>query len=181
MLEHDKAFGREVCSQRGWNRFFVSAACAVLLALFLTSCPVYSRRPYTCAACRADRIDAQFLVWKWSRQEETDCSRWYREHVEHSHSHYWIQRTYCRRFGIPGVWGGYSCVVGGPLTGLSTRVHIAIYEHFGDRMAAKNLFIRLARIDADTGRVWQQLMDWVNADYPGTWDDWRKRRESSPD
>jgi hypothetical protein len=132
----------------------------------------YSRRSYTCAACRADRFDHNFLGFKWSRQESTDCSLWYTANVEQSHTHAWIGCSYCRRFGIPGLAGGYACFVGGPLTGLSRTVQMNIYKHFDDRLEAKRLFIRLGLMDAEGSRLWESLMGWVDQDYPGTWHDW---------
>ncbi len=48
----------------------------------------------------------------------------------------------------------------------------SIYQHFEDPLEAKRLFIRLGRRDGNNSQIWEALMDWVNADYPGRWDDW---------
>lgn len=141
----------------------------------------YYRRPYTCAVCRADKEDVHCLGLKWSHQEETDCSRWYRANVEPSHAHVWLQCTYCRRFGIPGLWGGYGCTVGGPITGLSRTVQTQIYQHFEDRFEAKRLFIRLGQLDKEGYRMWNGLMRWVDEAYPGTWHDWWEKVKDNPD
>ena len=151
-----------------------------LLVSGLLGFPGYSRRPYTCAVCRADKVDCHVLGLRWSQQEDTDCSRWYRENVERSHAHVWITCTYCRRFGIPGLAGGYACHIGGPLTGLSRTVQMEIYQHFEDRLEAKRLFIRVGETDAETGRLWEALMGWVERGYPGTWHDWWGQHRATP-
>ena len=166
---------------RGRGPTFIGFAFAAVLGSCLLGFPGCSRRPYTCAVCRENKVDHTCLGLKWSDREETDCSRWYRENVEPSHTHIWIKCTYCRRFGIPGVFGGYGCVIGGPLTGFSRTVQIQIYQHFEDRLEAKRLFIRLGRTDGESSRTWDLLMGWVNAGYPGAWDDWRKTRKDDPD
>lgn len=136
------------------------------------------RRSYTCAVCRVDRVDHQLLGLCWSRQEETDCSRWYRENVEQSHVHSWVKYGYCRYIGIPGLYSGYACVIGGRLTGLSRTVQTNVYQHIGDRLEAKRMFIRLGQTDGDSDRIWDALMRWVDEGYPGTWHDWWERHRA---
>jgi hypothetical protein len=177
----------EKASQRNWwtvQRRCLKLFVLVWFALLLSSLlgfQIHSRYPYTCAVCRAEKVDHHLLGMKWSAHEETECSRWYSDHVERSHTHAWITRGYCRRFGIPGLVGGYACVVGGPLTGLSRTVQIQIYEHFQDPLLAKRLFIRLGQTDPECNRIWQALMAWVDQDYPGTWDDWYKKQLAIPE
>jgi hypothetical protein len=125
-----------------------------------------------------DRVDHHLLGLGWSRQEETDCSLWYRENVERSHVHAWVRRTCCRPFGIPGLFGGYRCFIGGPLTGLSRTVQMSIYQHFGDRLEAKRLFMRLGQTDVERDRIWEALMGWVDEGYPGTWQVWWERHRA---
>ncbi|MGC8641796.1 MAG: hypothetical protein ACP5XB_18160 [Isosphaeraceae bacterium] len=153
----------------------VTLLCPASMLASLLGIQIYSRRPYTCAVCRANKLNKQLLGLRWSTQEETDCSRWYSAHVEPAHHHVWVPCTYCRHFGIPGVYGGYSCVVGGPLTGLSRKVQIQIYQHFQNPLEAKRLFIQLGRNCPD--RIWQALMDWVEEGYSGTWAEWLKRQQ----
>src|SRR5262249_52739790 len=97
-----------------------------------------------------------------------------------SHSHSWIKCTYCRWFGIPGLWENYACFVGGPLTGLSRTWQIEIYQHFEDRLEAKRLFARLGQWDRECPRILDSLMGWVDAGYPGTWDDWWEKSKDDP-
>jgi hypothetical protein len=122
-----------------------------------------------------DRVDHHLLGLKWSRLEETDCSLWYRGNVEPSHTHAWVKCTCCQRIGIPGLFGGYACIIGGPLTGLSRTVQMTIYEHFEDRLEAKRLFICLGQTDGESYRTWKVLMDWVDKGYPGTWHSWQEQ------
>ena len=76
--------------------------------------------------------------------------------------------------------GGYACVVGGPITGLSRRVQVDIYRHFRDPLEAKALFIRLGAMDGEGVRLWAALMGWVDEGYPGTWHDWWARHCAGP-
>jgi hypothetical protein len=174
----EKPGRRHACDRRRPKLHLIGSVGIAFLASCLLGFPGYSRRPYTCAACRADKVDYHLLGLTWSDQEDTDCSRWYRENVERSHAHAWIGCTYCRRFGIPGLTGGYACFVGGPLTGLSRTVQMTIYQHFEDRLEAKRLFIRLGQTDAESPRLWEALMDWVDRGYPGTWHDWWERQRA---
>ena len=156
------------------NLVFLAFVTSTVSCLFGFS--PYSRCPYTCAVCRANKVDYHFVGFRWSSQEITDCSRWYTENVEPSHTHAWIGCTYCRRFGIPGLGGGYGCFIGGPLTGLSRTVQMTIYQHFDDRLEAKRLFVHLGQMDAESARLWEALMGWVDKEYPGTWHDWWEQR-----
>ena len=169
---------RQMYARRSrWPRFLTLAFCA-WLGSYLLGFPGCSRIPYTCAVCRKAKRDHRCLWLKWSDQEDTDCSLWYRDHVERTHSHFWAERPSCRRFGIPGLYGGYACRGGSPLAGLSPIVQREIYQHFGDKLEAKQLFIRLARIDEDNARTWDTLMEWVGEDYPGTWHDWWEKHRA---
>jgi len=77
--------------------------------------------------------------------------------------------------------GGFACSIGPPITGLSERVQVEIYQHFSDRLEAKRLFLQLARWDDGSGRRWSALEEWIGAGYPGTWDDWwRKHQDLDP-
>ena len=151
----------------------------IVFGVYLGACLLgagFSRRPSECAVCREKRVDLSCFGLRWSRQEETECTRWYSSNVEPTHAHFWVRRTHCRWFGIPGLYSGYSCIIGGPITGLSETVQIEIYKHFQDPLEAKQLFIRTAM---DYG-PWSALMEWVTAGYPGTWHDWwEKHRPSS--
>jgi hypothetical protein len=158
---------------------FLASLCLTLILSTVFGLPTYSRRPYTCAACRTNKTDYQLLGLNWSREEETDCSRWYTENVERSDTHAWIACTYCRRIGIPGLGAGYGCFVGGPLTGLSRTVQISIYQRFEDRLEAKRLFIQLGQTGADTHRMWEALMRWIDRDYPGTWRHWWQQQRAT--
>jgi hypothetical protein len=165
---------------RNAPRIFCFALAAYLGASFF-GFPGCSRIPYECAVCRKERVDKSVLGLKWSYQEETDCSLWYQGHIEPTHTHSWVEKPHCRRFGIPGLYSGYACFTGAsPMTGLSRTIQIHIYEHFGDPVAAKQFFIRLGQWrDEDRSRTWVNLMEWVNEDYPGTWHAWCEKHRAS--
>ncbi len=156
-------------------------ALAAFLAASFLGFPGCSCIPYTCAVCRKERLDKSVLGLRWSYQEETDCSRWYSSHVEPTHTHSWVEKPHCRRFGIPGLYSGYACSAGGgPITGLSRIVQMQIYQRFEDPVAAKPLFVRLGQTPrVDDSPTWSDLMEWVNEDYPGTWHDWCEKRRAS--
>jgi hypothetical protein len=163
-----------------WFHFGL-AVCVAFFVLFVIGIPVFTRRPYTCAVCRANKVDSRLLVLTWSRAEDTECSRWYDGHVEPSHSHVWIECARCRRFGVPGFGGGYACSAGARLANLSAGAQMVIYEHFGNPLEAKELFLRLATRAAENERVWQQFLDWLNSGLPGTWAEWCQVHESRLD
>jgi hypothetical protein len=165
-------------ARRSRGRKILGLALVALVGSYLLGFPGCSRRPYTCAVCRLDKVDHGCFGLRWSTREETDCSAWYRQNVERAHAHSWVECTHCRRFGVPGVWGGYGCFVGGPITGLSRIVQIDIYQHFDDRLEAKRLFARLGRMDDEGHRRWDALMEWVDAGYPGTWRDWWEKHRA---
>jgi hypothetical protein len=157
---------------RGDGKRFLFWTLAAVLGWCVLCLATPSQRPFICSVCRVERVDNRWLGLRWYDLAENECSRWYREHVERSHAHAWVKRGYCRRFGIPGLYGGYACVIGGPITGLSWRVQVDIYRHFEDPLEAKKLFIRLGTMDGEAPRMWTAVMGWVEAEYPGTWHDW---------
>jgi hypothetical protein len=160
------------------RRKFLGLAFIAFLASCWLGLSSHDRRPYTCAVCRADRVDQSCFGLEWSRQQETDCSLWYASNVERTHSHSWVACTHCRRFGIPGLYGGYGCFIGGPITGLSRTRQLEIYQHFEDRLEAKRLFIRLGQMQDEPHLALNSLMEWVGEGYPGTWHDWWEKRRA---
>jgi hypothetical protein len=165
-LDDEENLSRKQVRRSRWLIPLGIALGACLVASLLGS--GFSRHPFACAVCWENRLDHSWFGLKWSQQEETTCSRWYESNVERTHAHYWVNRTHCRWVGIPGLYGGYSCTVGGPITGLSETVQIEIYKHFKDRLEAKQLFIQMVQTDY---RPWSSLMEWVDQGYPGNWHD----------
>jgi hypothetical protein len=53
---------------------------------------------------------------------------------------------------------------------------MTIYQHFDDRLEAKRLVVHLGRTDAESNRLWEAPMSWIDQDYPGTWHDWWEQR-----
>jgi hypothetical protein len=56
-----------------------------------------------------------------------------------------------------------------------------IYQHFKNPRGAKQLFIQLGQMDQNSYRMWKALMNWMDKDYPGTWQDWWDRVKDDPD
>jgi hypothetical protein len=177
--EFDEEASRcQMYARRSRSQKFLGFAFGAFWGSFLLGFPGCSRSPYTCAVCRKEKVDTSCLGLRWSYQKETDCSLWYRSNLERTHPHFWVECTHCRRFGVPGLFGGYGCIIGGPITGLSRTVQIKIYQHFGDQVEAKQLFIRLGQMDDDSYRTWNSLMEWVGEDFPGTWHDWLEKHRA---
>lgn len=150
----------------------VSWAVMALLSAYLLGCSIESPRRFTCSACRLERLDHRWLGLRSSSYEETDCSRWYAQNVEPTHKHIWANCAHCRRFGIPGLYGGFSCSTGEQISGLSRMTQIRIYQKFRDSKEAKPLFVQLGRSAKDNGRLMQSLCEWVDTNPPETWDEW---------
>ncbi len=152
------------------NRFVV-AFVAVLGTCWL-GLSSHSTRSATCAVCRMDRVDHKLFGLNWADQEETECSRWYRENVEPAHDHLWVRGGYCRRFGIPGIYGGYACSIGSPIYYFSRSTQMEIYRHFENRLEAKQIFVDAGRLDGGGYGKLQVLTEWVGEGYPGPWNEW---------
>jgi hypothetical protein len=147
------------------------AACWLVLAS-------HSNRRYTCAVCREGKVESRLLGLSWASQHETDCSQWYRENVEPSHAHAWAGRGYCQPMGFLGL-GGVACSIGSRITMLSESEQVKIYEHFENRLEAKQIFMRLARRDDEDDELYIALLRWIDQDYPGTWHDWWEKHRDS--
>lgn len=82
----------------------------ILIALMamLLSGPILRHHLHSCALCRLNRSDYRCFGLTWSDINETECSEWYRGHVETKHEHLWIPaRSGSMRnaFGTPyGAW-----------------------------------------------------------------------------
>lgn len=153
----------------------VGLACLVLWLFAGLGPVVYDWSPYTCAVCRADKVDYRLVALRWTRHTDSDLSLWYEKNVESSHTHSWITMGRCRPFGIPFLWTGFACTTRGPLAGLSQSLQREIYEHFEDPLEAKQLFIELGDMTGNVYRRWAPLMEWVDEGYPGRWSDWWER------
>ena len=136
----------------------------------------FSQARYTCSACRAYKVQTKWLGMAWSREEETECSRWYRANVEASHDHLWEVYTHCRRLGWFGL-SGYGCTIGGAITMLSETWQIELYQHFDNKLEAKALFAGMGRNSKEGSRIWTALQEWSDQGYPGSWRTWWERAQ----
>jgi hypothetical protein len=73
----------------GFRNVLVVGFIGVVVLLLLSAKEVGSRASYRCLFCRLKRSETKFLGTTRSNDEETDCSRWYRAHVEPAHAHIW--------------------------------------------------------------------------------------------
>ena len=77
---------------RLWN-IILALIASGLLFLALGSIEAGSSLSYTCVLCRLGRVDTTLFGFTRSTYHETDCSRWYPENVEPSHTHIWERGT----------------------------------------------------------------------------------------
>ena len=63
------------------------------LVLALGSIEAGSSLSYTCVLCRLGRVDTTLFGLKRSTYHENECSRWYPQNVEPSHTHIWERGT----------------------------------------------------------------------------------------
>jgi hypothetical protein len=150
----------------------LTVACTILAGVWLLCLSIEGPRRSTCAACRLDHIERGFLGFRWSKYEESDCSRWYAANVESGHPHIWARGAHCRRFGIPGIYSGYACSIGEPIAGLAKSAQLRVYQRFRDPMKAKQIFVRLGNWDSETPRLMTGLCEWADSGDPESWDEW---------
>ncbi len=154
--------------------------------LCLASTQAGSRTTSTCVVCRLFRTETVFLGVRRQTDTASECSTWYREHVEPDHIHIW-QRSSCTALlnGF-GQRRGFACGRSGSIFQLPPVVQVEIYQHFKDPMMAKEIFANLAdektsreRLDEDDAPrgdlIVSSLFEWANAGFPVTWEDWWDR------
>ena len=163
----------------GNRRQVFNIVVAVVLGYGLLCLPLFDQRRFTCFACRLERVDHRVLVFRWSDFRQSECSRWYADNVERTHSHVWAQYAHCRRIGLPGLTSGFACSTGDPISGLSGTLQLRAYQNSREPIRIKRLFIRMGTMDAEGQRLMEGLCDWANADYPGDWEEWLAKHRGS--
>ena len=89
---------KEVDEQGGIPVFRLSNIIMALIVggflfLALGSIEAGSSLSYTCVLCRLGRVDTTLFGFKRSTYHENECSRWYPQNVEPSHTHIWERGT----------------------------------------------------------------------------------------
>ena len=135
---------------------------------------------WTCALCRMKRTEYVYLGRNWGTEyTETECTPWYREHVESAHDHVWVRArdTAIRNlYGHP-VGGGSRDPRGGAIWSLSPADQVAVYEHFPTTSEGKQLFLTLAQRTSghDDYAIIRRLQAWKEAGFKGSWQDAAQR------
>lgn len=176
----DLGFDRETSPAtfgRGLKLFGAAALALMAAAILLPN--AYSGRRYTCAACRIERVNHRFLAHHWDTLRETECSRWYAANVEPAHAHSWSAYGQCRRIGIPFLYSGFACSMGGRINMFFSACQIEVYEHSRDRMEAKGLFLKCSELDPEGGTVMASLLSWIASDYQGEWKEWLDKAKNA--
>ena len=168
---------------RLWN-IILALIASGLLFLALGSIEAGSSLSYTCVLCRLGRVDTTLFGFTRSTYHETDCSRWYPENVEPSHTHIWERGTCMTLLNALAQPMGVGCRPGHyPIRLLSPSTQMHVYQHFKDRQKAKELFRNLTdektyndRLEEDFRSkghlIVTSIEEWEVAGFPGTWDDW---------
>lgn len=105
---------------------------------------------WTCAICRVNRIHHVYAGHCWfTRFTESECTSWYREHVEPEHSHVWV---HARATALKNLYGiRYGAMdrdpVGRTVWRLSPQDHIDIYSHAPTPQDGVKLALALASAD----------------------------------
>jgi hypothetical protein len=160
---------------------------AGFLVVALRSREAGSSMSYTCVLCRIGRVEKTWFGLKSTSSYDNECSRWYPNNVEPSHTHVWERGTCMRLLNGLGRPKGFACSPGRfPIWLLSPSTQMNVYEHFEDRQKAKELFSNLtdAKINDDRLNehddykghlIVRSIEEWEVAGFPGTWDDWWNR------
>ena len=111
------------------------------LVLALGSIEAGSSLSYTCVLCRLGRVDTTLFGFKRSTYHENECSRWYPQNVEPSHTHIWERGTCRTLLNALAQPMGVGCQPGRyPILLLSPSTQMNVYQHIKDRQKAKELF-----------------------------------------
>ena len=156
---------------------------AILAGIILPSIPEYSRRYNTCALCRLGRWDYWRQESRWSDHEDTECTKWFREHIERDHEHVWVSNSVITQRNIFG--SVISIVDSDPraIFRISPSQQIQIFEHIPDAEEAARVFQLVGR-DKGFGEHLQRrhaqvtahiLRDWAESEFAENWDDVRSR------
>src|SRR5262249_3083599 len=131
-------------------------------------------------------VDTTLYGFKRSTYHENECSKWYPNNVEPTHTHIWERGTCARLLNGLGQGMGFGCAPGHyPIWLLDPSTQMHVYQHMQDRQKAKTLFGNLTdskthddRLDEDESKghlIVTSLSEWEGAGFPGTWDEWWNR------
>lgn len=178
-----------VARWKATTRLEVALIClivVVLVALALPAKGVYHRQRWSCALCRLERHDYTGLGRRWSEFEETECSRWYRDHILPVHAHTWVRSPSSQfqdLFHRPVAVADRDRPAG--LLKFTPAEQVQVYSHIPDPQDARDCFLRMAAdmesrdparfisIRARSGI----LRDWVSSGFVEPWSDIKQRMD----
>lgn len=152
----------------------------VVVLLFCAFAPIVSEAYFTCGACGMDRTTRTALSLTLAdRQSETDCSRWYRDHIQPHHRHLWVRQPAQAMYSAFGVPIGRSFVAGradGPVVRFDSRTRMLMYQKSADANRLREAFILLSawKKEGTPARqrqvaVEQALATWEDSGLAGEW------------
>jgi hypothetical protein len=163
----------------GWPERILSLTIG-LTAIFVGSAvPVSSMLRFTCVACRLDRVDSMYLGTTSSAFHETECSRWYREHVDPKHHHVWERGTCRTSYNIFGKPVAVACSARFSLAAsLPPSTQLAFYRHVEAPKKIAPFFERLIEETSHDDRAGRDrrrlaveaIRAWEAEGFPRTWE-----------
>lgn len=157
---------------------FVACVIIIVLAHLLLSSHAINRRYYTCALCRASRIDHTSELTGRTRSVfgESSCSKWYQANIEPDHNHLWVRSSTVGLINFYGQTIGVADndeMPGRVIWKLSPDQQIAFYKHIDDPVRARTLFTGLAQpealVDRNDFSILHSLRQWADSDFQGQW------------
>lgn len=169
-------------SQRLQRRRHRWARCSTLALtlLGLAVIPMATKRYFTCAICACTRTTVSALQAPIiEKQAESECSRWYQDHVERSHEHLWVRGPYSEMYSLVGLRVSGHQISGdadGPVVYFSDSSRLEMYRRCENPRVARDAFVQLACWEADGTPERQQqrtlereLLDWEQTRFTGPW------------
>ena len=159
-----------------WARYLTLAIALLGLAVI----PMAKKRYFTCAICACARTTISALqVPITEEQTESECSRWYQDHVERSHEHLWVRGPYSEMYSLVGRRVSGHQISGdadGPVVYFSASSRLEMYRRCENPRVARDAFVQLASWEADGTPERQQqrtlereLSDWEQSLFTGPW------------
>jgi hypothetical protein len=119
-----------------------------LITLFAMFFPVATREHYPCAVCQLQRREVSIAgIVAVVNNAETECSRWYQEHVTPHHTHHWVRGTWSESLNVFGATVSGSNLserAGGPIVRFSSHDVKLMYESCPDSEKVRTALLKLA-------------------------------------
>lgn len=127
---------------------------------------------WTCAICRTNRIHYVYGGYCWlTTFRESECTVWYRDHVEPEHSHVWVHARATAFKNLYGIRHGVMDrdPLGRMVWRLTPQDQIDIYSHAATPQDGVKLVLALVAHDSQTNNrdyaLFEALHSWKASGY----------------